>query len=184
MISNKRMKFVKSENGINFYLFKPSIFSLYYNDRNFKHKVEPPHRYTISHKLHMLWYLLLTRRGYRILYFERDGEILSYIVYVHVNNSIIKKCEKNAFYTVFLWTYPEHRGQGLATLMSHTMLNDLHLDYTRFYKVINKDNISSIRVAEKSGFKFECETVKSRYLHTINRVDKGDQYLYCKLKDK
>ena len=132
----------------------------------------------------MLWYLLTIRGGYRILYLERDGEILSYIIYVKVNSSIIKKCEKGAYYTVFLWTYPEHRGKGLATLMSNTMLNDLHLNYNRFYKIINKDNISSIRVAEKCGFEIESESKKSRFLHTIRRVDNGDQYLYFKIKNK
>lgn len=45
MIDNKRMKFVKSENGINYYLFRPSLFSLYYDDKYFKHKEEPPHRF-------------------------------------------------------------------------------------------------------------------------------------------
>lgn len=38
MITDKKMKLVKSEDGINYYLFKPSLFSLYYNDKNFKHK--------------------------------------------------------------------------------------------------------------------------------------------------
>ena len=33
MIDDKRLKFVKSENGINYYLFKPTLFSLYYDDK-------------------------------------------------------------------------------------------------------------------------------------------------------
>lgn len=96
----------------------------------------------------------------------------------------MKKYEKDDYYTSFLWTYPEYRGQGLATLMSKTMLNDLHLNYNHFYKTINKNNISSIRVAEKCGFTLECATKKSRFLHTISKVEHGDLYLYSKLNNK
>lgn len=178
MIKNKKLKLVKSENGINYYLFKPSLFSLYYNDKNFGHKEEPPHRFSLSHKLHMIWYMMAIRGGYSILYLEQNGEILSYIIFVRANNKVIKDCEKNDYYTVFLWTYPEHRGKGIATLMSKTMLQDLEINYNHFYKTISKDNISSIRVAEKCGFQIESDCVKTRWLHTIQRVQDGTQYLY------
>lgn len=178
MINDKKMKLVKSENGINWYLFKPSFFSLYYNDKSFKHKEEPPHRFSLSHKLHMIWYMMAIQGGYSILYLEQNGEILSYIVFVKANNWIIKNCEKNDYYTVFLWTYPKHRGKGIATLMSKVMLQDLELNYNHFYKTISKNNISSIRVAEKCGFKLVSDCVKTGWLHTIQRVPDGTQYLY------
>ena len=112
MINDKRLKLIKVENGINYYLFKPSLFSLYYNDRDFKHKDEPAHRFALSHKLHMMWYIMAIREGYSILYLEQNGEILSYIIFVRTNDKIIKDCGKNDYYTIFLWTYPEHRGKG------------------------------------------------------------------------
>lgn len=178
MINDKRLRLIKSEDGINYYLFKPSLFSLYYNDKNFMHKDEPSHRFSLTHKLHMMWYMLAVRGGYSILYLEQNGEILSYIIFVKANNRIIKNCEKNDYYTIFLWTYPEHRGKGLATLMSKTMLQDLQLGYHHFYKSISKDNIPSIRVAEKCGFQRDSDCAKTRWLHTISRVDNGHQYLY------
>lgn len=178
MIKDKKLKLVKSENGINYHLFKPSLFSLYYNDKNFKHKEEPPHRFSLSHKLHMMWYMIAIRGGYSILYLEQHGEILSYIVFVEANRKIIKSCGKNDYYTIFLWTYPEHRGKGFATLMSKVMLQDLELNYNHFYKTISKNNISSIRLAEKCGFQLESDCVKTRWLHTIQKVQAGTQYLY------
>lgn len=117
--------------------------------------------------------------GYSILYLEQDGEILSYIIFLKANDRIIRDCEKNDYYTVFLWTYPEHRSKGLATLMSKTMLQDLQLEYNHFYKTISKDNIPSIRVAEKCGFRTESDCVKTRWMHTIQKVDDGQQYLYA-----
>ena len=179
MIDDKRMKLVKRENGINYYLFKPSLFSLYYDDKSFKHKEEPPHRFSLSHRLHMMWYMMAIRGGYSILYLEQNGEIISYIIFLKANDRIIRDCEKNDYYTVFLWTYPEHRGKGLATLMSKTMLQDLQLEYNHFYKTISKDNIPSIRVAEKCGFRTESDCVKTRWMHTIQKVDDGQQYLYA-----
>lgn len=183
MIDDKRMKLVKSENEINYYLFKPSLFSLYYDDKDFKHKEEPPHRFSLSHKLHMMWYIMSIRGGYSILYLEQNGEIISYIIFVKANNRIIRNCQKNDYYTIFLWTYPEHRGKGIATLMSRAMLQDLQLNYNNFYKTIDKNNISSIRVAEKCGFYVDSECVKTRWLHTILRVNNGTQHLYsCSMK--
>lgn len=122
--------------------------------------------------------------GYSILYLEQNGEIISYIIFVKANNRIIKNCEKNDYYTIFLWTYSEHRGKGMATLMSRTMLQDLELNYNHFYKTISKDNISSIRVAEKCGFHAESECVKTRWMRTIQKVDDGQQYLHCYSKTK
>ena len=178
MINDKRMKLVKRENGINYYLFKPSLFSLYYDDKDFKHEKEPPHRFTLSHKLHMMWYIMAIREGYSILYLEKNGEIISYIIFIKANNRIIRNCEKNDYYTIFLWTYPEHRGKGMATLMSRAMLQDLQLDYNHFYKTISKNNISSIRVAEKCGFQSESDCLKTGLFHTIQRVRVGTQRLY------
>ena len=178
MINDRKLKLIKNENGINYYLFKPSLFSLYYNDKNFRHKEEPPHRFSLSHKLHMMWYMMAIPGGYSILYLEQNGEILSYIIFVKANNKIVEECGKNDYYTIFLWTYPEHRGKGLATLMSKTMLQDLRLGYEHFYKTISKDNVSSIRVAEKCGFRNESYCVKTRWIHTIQRTDNGAQYLY------
>ena len=178
MIKDKKMKFVKSDNDINYYLFTPSLFSLYYKEPFGKHKEEPVHRYTLSHKLHMFWYIL--NGGYKILYAERNNEILSYIIFTEANNKIIKNCENGDYYTIFLWTYPQFRGQGLATLMSCTMLNDLNIKYNTFYKTISKDNYASIKVAEKCGFTLKCDSVKTGLLHTINFTDNGTQFLYSK----
>lgn len=63
--------------------------------------------------------------------------------------------------------------------MSKTMLQDLQLEYNHFYKTISKDNIPSIRVAEKCGFRTESDCVKTRWMHTIKKVDDGQQYLYA-----
>ncbi len=58
MIKDKRMTLVKSKNEINYWLFKPSILSLYYNDKALGHDPELIYRKSLTHKLHMIWYLV------------------------------------------------------------------------------------------------------------------------------
>ena len=183
MLNDKRMRLIKSDNEINYYLFTPSVFSLYYKDSKQVRREEPSHRYTVSHQLHMLWYAL-HGGGYRILYLEKDHEILSYVIFVRANNQIISGCEKDDYYTIFLWTYPEFRGRGLATMMANAMLHDLCLPYNHFYKTISKDNYASMKVAEKSGFFVKCESEKTGLLHTIHFTDHVTQLLYCYQNEK
>ncbi len=54
--------------------------------------------------------------------------------------------------------------------MAKTMLNELSLDYKHFYKTILNDNTPSICVAEKSGFHYECDAIKTGKLRTIQRL--------------
>ena len=64
-------------------------------------------------------------------------------------------------------------------MMSKVMLFELPIKYHHFYKTINKDNYSSMKVAEKCGFKIKCQSLKKGLLPTIHFVEKGTQYLYC-----
>ena len=112
MIYKKRLKLIKTENGINYYLFKPSLLSLYYNAGNSKHRVEPRHRYSLLHKLHMLWYVMAIPGGYSILYLERDGEVLSYIVFVKANERIVSNCEKKIIILYFCGLIPNIGGKA------------------------------------------------------------------------
>lgn len=66
--------------------------------------------------------------------------------------------------------------------MANVMLNDLSIDYDNFYKTISKDNLTSMHVAEKSGFFIECDSLKKGIFHTIYKVKQGTQYLYKKEK--
>lgn len=172
MIKDKRMQFIKSINGLGFYLFKPSVFRLYYENR----KDDAKHCKSFTHKLHMLFYII--RGGYRILYLTKNDKIISYIVFTCAGDRIIKGSTKNDYYTIFLYTFPQYRGQGYATLMANIMLNELNLKYRYFYKTISKENNSSIKVAEKSGFEIVADANKVGLIHKIIPVKNGDQFLY------
>ena len=52
MINDKQMRYIKSEDGYDYYIFTPTLTRQYYN------REEPwtKHRAGITHKLHMLLY--------------------------------------------------------------------------------------------------------------------------------
>lgn len=54
MIHDKKMKYIGSSEGFEFYLFTPTFFRLYYGSRD----NDAVHMRTISHKVHMWFYLL------------------------------------------------------------------------------------------------------------------------------
>ena len=54
MITDKRMKFVKSEDGMDYYIFSPSLTRQYYN----KTEEWTEHRKSLTHKIHMILYHL------------------------------------------------------------------------------------------------------------------------------
>lgn len=70
-----KVKFIKNIDGYGLYLFKPSIFKLYYN----KTEEWTPHKKLLTHKMHMLLFLIFG--GYNILYLYDNNEVVGYLVY-------------------------------------------------------------------------------------------------------
>lgn len=175
----KSIKFLDSKNGIDFFLFKPSLFKLYYPEE--KGREEPVHRYTFTHRMHMLKYLFFG--GYQIIYLFKNSKVVSYIVFCKSNKSIVKGSSRKDYYTIFLWTYPEFRGNGYATLMAQELLKYAK-KCRKFYKTIAFNNFSSIKVAESVGFKKISEANKIGLFHKIVPAMNGSMYLYCLEKNE
>ena len=174
MIKSKRMKRVYDDGEFLYYIYTPSIFKLYYREE--KGRVEPQHRYKITHIIHMIKYII--DGGYNILYVAKNDTIVSYAIFTRCSKGLIKNSSKNDFYTIFLYTYPEYRSRGIASKMASVMLKKINLSFNYFYKTIDKDNFSSIKVAEKSGFEKICEANKIGLFHQIVPVANGNQFLY------
>ena len=172
MIKDRKMRLLSSEDGMDYYLFSPSLFRLYFENR----RDDAVHRHSVTHLLHMVVYLL--RGGYNILYLSKNDEIISYFVYTKCKDWIVSGSKKNDCYTIFLWTFPKYRNQGMATRMAKFLLRNAGISFGSFYKTIAKENESSIAVAEKSGFVKIGEANKIGLLHTIVPAEKGDCLLY------
>jgi lipopolysaccharide/colanic/teichoic acid biosynthesis glycosyltransferase/RimJ/RimL family protein N-acetyltransferase len=62
-----------------------------------------------------------------------------------------------------IWTDPEHRKKGLATLAILKILELESQPGRRFWYVVEKDNIPSIRVIEKTGFSMVASGIRTRH---------------------
>lgn len=121
--------------------------------------------------------------GYSVLYAAKGVEIISYFVFTRSKDRIVSGSTNRDFYTIFYWTYPQHRGKGYATTLVDYFINHLSLDFEALYKTIAKNNIPSIKVTEKSGFERVGSAKKEGHLHRISLADEGDIWLY-KLQKK
>ena len=165
------MTFLKNEDGIDYYIFKPSFFRLYYE----KTSNDAPHRRSFTHKLHMLFYLLMG--GYKVLYLALNDKIVSYLVFTRSRNLFVQSSNPRDIYTIFLWTYPEFRNRGYASKTANFLINDTCFDYDNIYKTIALENAPSLKVAEKSGFINTGRARKKGLCRRIVKASEGDFYL-------
>lgn len=167
-----KKELVFQEKDLSFYLFTPDFFHLY--DKEKEGRYEPVHRYTVTHILHQYAYLI---GGYYILYCKKNNEVVSYVIYTKCRHYVFDSGNKNDYYVVFYYTYPEYRGNGYAEILMKTLF-DYISDNNDFYECIAINNFASIRAAEKIGFKKDGFVKKSKYLHTLSRVKESSTLLY------
>lgn len=174
MIKDKRMKYLSSEDGFDYYVFSPTLFRQYYN----KTEEWTAHRTFLTHKIHMLLFFLLG--GYKILYMMDKENIASYLVYSRCGGLKIKGSTKKDILTIFVTTHPDYRGKGLAKKIGKKMSDGIGLEYNKAYKSILDTNVASIKVALADGYRLECKIKKSKILRTISSCDNSDWGLYSK----
>lgn len=115
--------------------------------------------------------------GYKILYCKRNNEIVAYVIYTRCQRHVFNSGNKNDYYVIFYYTYPEYRGYGYAKILMETLFRLID-DNNDFYECIAINNFASIRAAEKIGFKKDGFVKKSKYLYTLSRVKESSTLLY------
>lgn len=173
MINDKRMKFIKTYDGFDLFLYSPSLFRHYYN----KNEDWTPHRRSITHHIHMMLYHI--RGGYQILYMMDGDNIAAYIVFARCGKTVIKDSTRNDIYTVYVTTHPDYRMRGLAKKIVHELLSGIGLKYDNAYKAIVDSNIGSQKAAFANGYKVLYQAKKSGPLKTISQSNSGDWRLYA-----
>lgn len=172
MINDKRLKYVKSEDGMDYYIFTPTLFRQYFN----KSENWTVHRSSFTHKLHMFLYYI--RGGYNILYMFDGENIAAYIIYARCGKTVIKNTCRNDIFTVFVTTHPDYRKKGLATKIVYEMLHGIGLKYKASYKTISDSNTGSVKAAFKNGYSELYPAKKSGLFKTISQSDSGNWRLY------
>ncbi len=122
-------------------------------------------RLNITHKRSLLE---LYRRSYPGNYFDdrmlKTGKYFGYIVNeeivcvsgVHVHSDKYK-------ITVLgnITTHPDHRGRGLATIVTARLVGELHADGNMVALNVKKDNFAAIKCYRNLGFEIYCEYEES-----------------------
>ena len=115
--------------------------------------------------------------GYKILYLKKDGIVISYVVYTHCGKYSYDSGNRDDYYVIFYYTYPEYRGNRYADKLMK-MLFSLIDDRGNFYECIADKNLPSIGAANKIGFKKVGCVKKTGYLHIPVLSDAGNWGLY------
>lgn len=115
--------------------------------------------------------------GYQIFYCEKNNEIVSYVIYTRCRRHVFSSGNKNDYYIIFYYTYPEYRGNGYADILIKTLFRYVD-DNNDFYECIAINNFASIRAAEKIGFRKDGFVKKSKILHTLSRAKESSTLLY------
>ena len=116
--------------------------------------------------------------GYKIFYIEKDKDIVSYLIYRKGGKMTVKGSNKSDFYTIYLFTYPDYRNKGIASLMTNYLINSYETSFSKWYKTIEKDNFPSKAVAIKNGFKPSSEAFLKGLLRIVVPCDSGKKELY------
>ena len=172
MIVDARMKLLKEDGEFKYYVFKPTFSRLYFHGS----ENDASHRKSFLHRLHMRLYFIMG--GYKVLYLEKDDQIVGYLVYKRAGKSIVQNTTNKDAFTVFIYTFPQYRNLGMASRLANCYIQFCCSSCKYIYKTIAKTNLSSIKVAEKLGFKRIGNAVKTRFLHTVKYNVQGDWYLY------
>ena len=163
MINDRKMRYIRSEDGLDYYVFSPSLFRLYYN----RTEEWTKHRKTFSHRFHMLYYVL--RGGLKILYKMDGDEVVAYLIYTPAGRTVVQGSTRRDLFSVYITTNPAYRRQGHAAKLVSLLLTGLGLKWDTAYKTIQDSNIGSQKAAFANGYEAVCTVTKSRFFRTVKK---------------
>ena len=144
-----KLSFLKEEDEISFYSYKPSFVNVYYPC--YKAEDVPPYFSRKIHKIRMLRELYKSK--YQVIYMMKNDSVVGHLV-VGRGGSRIAMSTKNDIVIGPIWVIPSQRSHGYASKGIHFILHEMGLDYEYAYEYIEKVNTPSIRTVQKNGFEF------------------------------
>ena len=169
MIQTKELKYLKTIDGIDFYLFQPKWFRWYYR------KYPEYERITVAHFIRMMIEYL--ESGYSIYYLAQKQKILGYICVVK-NSKRLKCVQAGDIVLGPIWVNPKERGFGFGCKGISAVLHGLGMEYQNAYEFIQKNNYASIRTVEKNGFQLIGQACFYGPLKRVRLCENGTMYVY------
>ena len=143
----KRLTYITQYKDIDYYLFKPSVFSRYWF--GYKKEDEPDYWKKRVHSMRMLKLLFFNK--YRVVYAVKDGIAIGHLV-VSYNFKEIENATRRDVVIGPKWVAPSYRGLGYGTEILNFVLSSDIFSFDFAYEMISGVNYASIRVAEKCGY--------------------------------
>ena len=175
----KKLQFIKNIDGIDYYIYKPSLFGLYYDC--YSGNEVPPYFSRLIHKIRMIRELY--ESNYQIVYREKDKKIVGHLV-IGRGGSRIEMSTTNDIVIGPIWVVPNERSHGYGSRGIRFILDEMNVNYNYAYEYIEKDNIPSIRTVEKNGFDFVDDCNEYGLFKVIRPCEEGHLKVYRKLNAK
>ena len=164
------LEFLTSENEIDFYKFKPSLFKHYFMD--FPKDQWPNYFSTVRHHLRMM--VELIRAGYEVIYLCNSSDI----VVVSKGGGKIKCSSVDDIIIGPIWTCPKYRSKRYASLGINMIINKLGYKFNYAWEFIDINNTPSIRTVEKNNFEKVGFGRETKIFSDIILADTGTVYIY------
>lgn len=170
MLHDKRMQYLKTVDGVDFYCHRVSLFHYFYTpmapyERLFTRMI----RETLDY----------CRGGYAVVYMARGNTLLGYGV-VTRGGGRNRFCTRRDIVLGSLWVQPAARGQGLANILIHGLSEELGFSYQSAYEYIRHDNVPSILAAERNGFVKVANARHVGLLRSVVEAEDGHLGIYRK----
>lgn len=170
MMQDKRMKYIQSVDGLDFYEYKARLFSYFYQTMaGYETLVTRQLRETIDY----------VRGNYKVIYMGVGNILVGYGV-------ITRGGGRNRFSTTrdivlcSLYVKPECRGKGYGNTLVKVLSTGLGLNHCNVYEYIRHDNFPSIKVALTNGFVKSGNATYKGWLKSIVPSDDGTLGIYIK----
>lgn len=172
-MKKEKREFVGSQDGLDFRIFKPSLFRLY--DSVYAAEDEPPYFHRLVHRLRMMRELL--KAGYRVVYFSMDGGCVGHLVVGRGGTRIAMSTPEDIVIGP-VWIVPSRRNRGYASKAIHFVLHSGLFPYVNAYEFISQSNTASIRTVEKNGFVLAARCSEHGLMRTLREDASGRQLIY------
>ncbi len=168
-----RCVFLKESDGIEYYLFTPSVVKLY--DRCYEKQDRPPYYRRAVHKVRMVRECL--RSKYRVVYMRSEGKTVGHLV-VGRGGTRIAVSTADDIVIGPIWVIPSERGKGLATAGISFVLHELGEDYENAYEYIKEDNAASIKTVVHNDFELVERCSEFGLMRVLRKDADGDLLVY------
>lgn len=147
MLEVKGLKLLKTIEGLDYYLYKPSLGHWFFE--GWDGFAEDTEKHARKQKIRMfieyLW------GGYSIYYAADSTRLVGYVLVASGGKRITCSCKDDIVLGPY-YILKEMRGKGLCPKMLHAVLHELDIPYNDAYCYIKKNNTASLKAAAKCGF--------------------------------